>query len=68
MGILINILLTNGYAIIAIILCGVMFWKVQKQFILLAKDIKHLEGISKYIYGLYQTHKVPLSLYYIVKY
>lgn len=46
-GILVLVSVSNYYMIIAIILVGAFFLKVRTWFIMTAKDIKHLEGISK---------------------
>lgn len=47
LGILVNISVANPYMIIAIVLLGALFDYLRKIYISTAKDIKHLEGISK---------------------
>ncbi|XP_050307150.1 ATP-binding cassette sub-family C member 4-like [Anthonomus grandis grandis] len=46
-GILVNVIISNYYMVIAIILLGIVFMKLRKWYIASAKDIKHLEGIAK---------------------
>ncbi|XP_057653038.1 ATP-binding cassette sub-family C member 4-like isoform X2 [Diorhabda carinulata] len=46
-GLLINIVLSNAYMIIAIIVLGYVFLKFRKWYIEIAKILKHLEGITK---------------------
>ena len=45
-GILINVSVVNYYMIIAAVVLGVIFFKIRGWYILTAKDLKHLEGIS----------------------
>lgn len=46
-GILISVTYSNYYMIIVIIILGILFIKLRALYISTAKDIKHLEGISK---------------------
>ncbi|CAG9768357.1 unnamed protein product [Ceutorhynchus assimilis] len=46
-GILINIIISNYYMVIAIVVLGAIFIKLRNWYIASAKDIKHLEGIAK---------------------
>ncbi|KAJ8933696.1 hypothetical protein NQ314_013862 [Rhamnusium bicolor] len=46
-GILINVGVSNPYIIIAMVILGGVFLKLRAWYIATAKDIKHLEGITK---------------------
>ncbi|KAL1496964.1 hypothetical protein ABEB36_008007 [Hypothenemus hampei] len=46
-GIFINVLISNYFMIIAMVLLGLVFMKLRTWYIASAKDIKHLEGIAK---------------------
>lgn len=46
-GILAMVLVANYYMIVPIILFGALFLKIRALYIATAKDVKHLEGISK---------------------
>ncbi|KAJ8979912.1 hypothetical protein NQ317_005348 [Molorchus minor] len=46
-GILINVGISNPYVIIAMVVLGAVFIKLRNWYIQTAKDIKHLEGITK---------------------
>lgn len=48
-GILVNVGVSNQYMIIAMVVLGALFLQIRAWYIATAKDIKHLEGISKYI-------------------
>ncbi|KAJ8933698.1 hypothetical protein NQ314_013864 [Rhamnusium bicolor] len=46
-GILVNVGVSNPYVIIAMVILGAVFLKIRSFYIATAKDIKHLEGITK---------------------
>ncbi|CAH1105115.1 unnamed protein product [Psylliodes chrysocephalus] len=46
-GILINVSISNQYMIIAMVILGTIFFKLRGWYILTAKALKHLEGITK---------------------
>lgn len=49
LGILVNIGVSNPYAIAAIIVCGLLFYKMREWYLQTAKKIKYLEGVSKFV-------------------
>lgn len=50
-GILVMIVIANYYMIIAMVVIGILFLKVRAWYVATAKDVKHLEGISKKNFG-----------------
>lgn len=48
-GIFVVILITNIYMVVALILLGIVGFKLAALYTNAAKDIKRMEGISKYI-------------------
>ncbi|XP_023310959.1 multidrug resistance-associated protein 4 [Anoplophora glabripennis] len=46
-GILINVGISNQYMIIAMVVLGAVFLKIRSWYIATARDVKHLEGITK---------------------
>ncbi|CAG9858341.1 unnamed protein product [Phyllotreta striolata] len=46
-GILANVIASNHYIVIAIIVLGALFMKLRNYYLLTAKTIKHLEGVTK---------------------
>lgn len=47
-GILVSVTYANYYMIVAIVVLGIAFVYLRHLYVATAKDIKHLEGISKY--------------------
>jgi ATP-binding cassette subfamily C (CFTR/MRP) protein 4 len=51
-GILLMVTVANYYMVVAIIVIGALFFKVRTWYVATAKDVKHLEGITKsYVYS-----------------
>lgn len=46
-GILVMVSISNYYMVVAIVVIGAFFIKVRAWYIATAKDVKHLEGVSK---------------------
>jgi ATP-binding cassette subfamily C (CFTR/MRP) protein 4 len=55
-GILLMVTVANYYMVVAIIVIGALFFKVRTWYVATAKDVKHLEGISKMNHFYFSTY------------